>query len=268
MSDLIRAALATNAANLSLGSEVSRADNATFVRNPSHPIIYDANHVRDVTASTPEQIERLLVRVEREYAHAHHRRFDVDFRTPPEFSARLALEGYERNDELVMLLDGAPAGSPGDCDIRPVETQQDWAVYEYLRGRDWQDYASRHNRPPEPQVAASLFALARFRQPPVRHWIAYLEGEPAAYLSSWEGAGGVGQVEDLFALPQFRHRGLATALIHHCVADCRRHGAGPVAIVADAADTPKQMYAAIGFRPLTVVSHWLKRLPPVGNPSS
>lgn len=57
-----------------------------------------------------------------------------------------------------------------------------------------------------------------------------------------------------------RPRGVATALIHRAVADCRARGAGPVLIVADVDDTPKRMYAALGFRPLAVEQKYLLRL--------
>jgi predicted GNAT family acetyltransferase len=71
-------------------------------------------------------------------------------------------------------------------------------------------------------------------------------------LSSWPGENGVGQVEDLFTHPDYRHRGLATTLIAHGVADARARGAGPVLIIADPSDTPQQMYSAMGFRPLFI----------------
>ena len=58
----------------------------------------------------------------------------------------------------------------------------------------------------------------------------------------------------------YRHRGVATALIAHCVDDARAHGAGPVVIVSDPTDTPKHMYAALGFRPVALKRGWLKRL--------
>jgi predicted N-acetyltransferase YhbS len=60
------------------------------------------------------------------------------------------------------------------------------------------------------------------------------------------------QVEDLFVDEAYRHRGLATSLIHHCVRKRREAGAGPVVIVADPTDTPKRMYAAMGFAPVAV----------------
>ena len=44
------------------------------------------------------------------------------------------------------------------------------------------------------------------------------------------------------------------------MADCRTRGANPVAIVADVTDTPKHMYAAMGFRPVAVVHKYLLRL--------
>ncbi len=94
----------------------------------------------------------------------------------------------------------------------------------------------------------------------MQYYMAYVDGGAVAYCNSWEGINGVGQVEDLFTHPDFRHRGLASALIHHCVADCRRKGAGPVVIVADPTDTPKNMYAAMGFRPVALYSHYLKKL--------
>ena len=74
----------------------------------------------------------------------------------------------------------------------------------------------------------------------VRYWLAHDGNEAAAFLASWPGGNGVGQIEDLFTHPKHRHRGLATALIAHCVADARGRGAGPVVIIADPSETPAQ----------------------------
>jgi GNAT superfamily N-acetyltransferase len=261
MHELTARALDVDAANLALGHESFQAEGAAFVRNRIYPSIYDANHVTHVTASTPIEIDRLLARVEQEYDGIDHRQFDVDFRTPPSFIAPLALEGYERRDALLMLLEGDLAGSKPESQIRPLESEEDWREYGALKQLDWREHEQRIKKAPEPEVGAALFAVARLKQPPVQYWFACLDGRPLAYFNSWAGLDGVGQVEDLFAHPDFRHRGLATALIHHCVADCRGKGAGPVIIAADPADTPKNIYAAMGFRPIAVYSHYLKKLP-------
>lgn len=254
-------ALATDAGNFALGNETFVLLGATFLRNRASPDIYDANHVADARPTTPTQIEEFLSAVDREYAAAKHRRFDVDYRTPPEFVARLALEGYERDDGLISLLQGELLGpAPEECDIRPVETASQWEAYWELMLQDWHEHIAQQKRRPTDEIARQMFEVKRLKQPPVQYFLAYVKERPVAYFNSWAGIDGVGQVEDLFTLPRFRRRGIARALIHHCVADARAKGAGPVIIAADPKDTPKNIYAAMGFRPVAVQSHYTKHL--------
>ncbi len=255
-------ALAVNQAWQALGNERFRADGATFIRNRSLLDIRDANHVMQVAASTPQEIDRLLARVEREFAGFPHRRFDIDFTTPPELEARLVLEGYQRSDALVMLLESGPSGAAKPHDIRPVTDAADWDAYASLHDIDWREYRDRIKSPYDEKTAARMIKSRRTKTPPVRYWLACVDGESRAYGASWGGVDGVGQVEDLFTHPDFRHRGLATALIHHCVAEARKEGAGPVIIVADPSDTPKHMYAALGFRPVATMRDYWKAVEP------
>lgn len=261
MNDLVRRALAVNQDMLALGNEVFPADGATFVRNRSVPTIRDANHVAHVTARTLEEIDRLLARVEQEFAGYRHRRFDVDPLTPPEFEARLAHDGYQASDLMYMLLEGELQGEAKECDIRLVDTEADWEDYERLCRIDWRQPAPGLDRQGESWTAEEMFRNRRIKSPPARYWLAYVDGLPVSYLASWEGTEGVGLVDDLFTHSDYRHQGLATALIHRCVADCRvrLRRTGPVVIVADPHDTPKQMYAALGFRPVAIKrSYWKK----------
>jgi GNAT superfamily N-acetyltransferase len=242
---------------MALGNERFEADGATIIRNREIPQVHDANHVAHVTASTFEATERLLERVELEFAGYRHRRFDLDFTTPPVLEARLALEGYRRRNALVMLLEGDLIGEAKPQHVREVTDDGGWRMYTALYDVDWREFRQRIDTPFDERVAEAMMWSRRSKAPPARYWLAYMEGHPRAYCASWEGAYGVGLVEDLFTHPDFRHRGLATALIHHCVADCRERGAEAVAIVADPDDSAKQMYAAMGFRPVAVVrSYW------------
>ena len=260
MSDLTRRAVATDYGFMALGSERFDAEGATFIRNASVPLIRDANQVISVGASSANEIDRLLARADREYTGSPHRQFRIDFTASPEFEARLVLEGYERKDTLVMLLEGDLIGAAKPHDIRPVESEADWQAYSSLHEIDWREYAEKIPGGADMAVAEQMMRCRRAKSPPVRYWLAWADGQPRAYLASWEGTDAVGQVEDLFTHPEFRHRGLATALIHHGVAEARKEGAGPVVIVADVADTPKQMYAAMGFRPVAVSRTYWKKL--------
>ncbi len=253
------AGLALRAINeqIALGNEQFQAEGATFIRNRSIPEKYYANHVEQVTASSRDEIARLIDRVDVEFEASSHRCFYVDKSTPLEFEAWLVSESYERMDELVMVLTGDLLSVPKPHEIRHVESDADWHAYLGLV-----EVLEQEDAPPEGQRTAvqqeKFLASKREICPPVKYWMAYLDGEPKAFFSSWTASNGVGVVDDLFTHPDYRHRGLATALIHHSVSDCRKQGAGPVVIVADASDTPKHIYAAMGFRGLTTTYEYVK----------
>lgn len=256
--ELIRRAVAVNWHNLALGHEVFQTAGAFFVRNRSLPSIYDANFVFGMTASEPHDIDRLLTATHDAYAHARRVTFRIDPFTPPAFEARLALDGYSRSEAIVLVLSGELHTKPTRCDTRPIETDADWHIYMDLKRLDWQEHAARIGVAPSAAVADGLFSSSRLKCPPVQYVLAYDEGQPAGFCSTWKGTAGVGQIEDLFVHPAHRHRGLATALIDRCVATARRQGAGPMAIVADINDTPKEMYAALGWVPVAVCRQYGK----------
>jgi GNAT superfamily N-acetyltransferase len=175
-----------------------------------------------------------MARIEREYAGCRHRQVVVDPETPAEFEARLVLDGYDDVEaSLVMLLEGELRAAPRAHPIRRVETEADWQAYARLKRLDWAERAARLGLGPLPEVAEGLVAAYRAKTA-LRYWLALADGEARGFFSSWEGPDGVGQVEDLFVEKPFRHRGLATALLHHTVADARAHGARPIVIIADA----------------------------------
>lgn len=257
---LIRAICETVAGFLELGNETFDAEGARFVRNRATPRRYDANHVGRIRCE-PAHIDALLARADPEYAGYDYRRFDTDPLTPPALVARLVLEGYVPAPEIHLLLEGELRTHPQPCDIRPIDGDAAWDAYARLEALDWQESTARQGRPFEPDILGESTASKRAKAPDVRYWLAYAEGVPVAYCCSWPDADGVGMVEDLFTRADYRHRGIATALIARCVDDARARGAGPVVIGADPTDTPMRMYAALGFRPLVVTTQYFKRMP-------
>lgn len=259
-SDLLQRVSDTTAAYLELGCETFEAEGARFVRNRAYPTIWDANHLSHIRSEGDAQFERLLARAEVEFAHCRHRRFDVDPGAPAQFAARLVLEGYAGDEMLELLLEGELTAVAKQADIREIATDRDWALYAELQEMDFRETVARQGRPFFPEVAAAFLDIKRSRVGVVRYWLAYVDDAPRAYFSSWPGTNGVGMVEDLFTHAEYRHRGIATSMIAHCVADARARGAGPVVIGADPTDTPKVMYAALGFRPLLVARRYIRHL--------
>jgi GNAT superfamily N-acetyltransferase len=258
VTDWGRAAIRVDQAHEALGHRMFEAAGAVFVRNPALPDIHIANYVRSVTAASPDEIEALLGRAEREFAGCPHRCFEVDLDTPPPFEGRLVFEGYEARVFVLMVLEGGLHGQPRAADLRVVTDERGWAEADRLKKLDWAEARARLGRDLFPQVGERLALAARLKSPPDRKWLACVDGDARGMASAWSGTDGVGQVEDVFVEPAYRHRGLATALIDRCVADCRAGGAGPVVIVADAGDTPQTMYAAMGFRPVATKRRYVR----------
>jgi GNAT superfamily N-acetyltransferase len=247
--ELIARVCETIQAYLALGCERFEACGATFIRSLTTPTRYDANTIGLIRDAS--QVDELLARADIEYAHLPFRNFHLDPLTPPQVEARLALAGYARwSNHLVMVLEGDLRAEVSPFDIREVVSESQWQDYYRLMVMNVIGDLERLGQPPPPQQEMEQLITYIRNKKGLHTWFAYSEGIACAFLSSWSGANGVGQVEDLFTHPDFRHRGMATALIAHGVAHARAGGAGPVVIIADPSDTPKEMYATMGFRPL------------------
>ena len=81
-----------------------------------------------------------------------------------------------------------------------------------------------------------------------------------AYGASVLCANGLGMVEDLFTLPTFRKRGIATAIIARAIAHVRQQDAAQILIGAHTTEPPKRLYAALGFAPVCVTREYIKHI--------
>lgn len=71
-------------------------------------------------------------------------------------------------------------------------------------------------------------------------------GRPAAMATlRWHAA--TAQIEDVYTLPDARGRGHARTVLTHALRVAQEHGHTTIFIIADADDTPKELYARLGF---------------------
>jgi GNAT superfamily N-acetyltransferase len=247
---------------LACGHETVAGAGARFVRDPRVPVIYDANFAHSVRASSPAECDALFAEADRVYAGLGHRQFFWDPETPESFEARLQLDGYTPTHEIILALEGELRQRGPRVELRPAESDRDWQILEDLCWLDHCEEAEKgFHAPWDREVTRQIVLAKRVKGPAVRYFLATVDGADCAFFSGWPGENGVGQVEDLFTLAAFRGRGIGTALIAACVDDSRARGAGPVLIGARMNDTPKHLYAALGFRPLCVQRMYLKTEP-------
>ncbi|HTO52576.1 MAG TPA: GNAT family N-acetyltransferase [Myxococcota bacterium] len=257
--DLLVRAYSTIAGWLAHGHETRTQPLAQLVRDARTPVVYDANFICDVRARTPDEIESLLEAADSMYRGLGHRLYLWDPGMPLEFEARLQLEGYEADEQVILVLEGALAAQGPKLDLRKAQSDADWETIYALCRLDHEEEAEKGFHDPwDESVTRQLVTSKRVKAPDVQFFLARVDGVDCAFFSAWPGENGVGQVEDLFTRSDFRGRGIGTALIARCVDDARARGAHAVLIGARPNDTPKHMYAALGFRPLCVERRYLK----------
>ena len=260
MDELVVRACATLTHYRAYGNEVLEESAALFVRNGELPTIYDANCGARARAESPEEIEALLARSDEVFANFAHQRWFCDPLTPPAFEATLVLAGYEIDATLQLVLAGELRASPPALNIRLAESDEDWESLTRLHRLDHLEEAQKFDRAPYTlETTRDLVLSKRPKGPRLRFWLVRIDEVDCGFFSSMPGENGVGLVEDLFTQPDFRGRGIATALVAHAVEDARQRGAGPIVIGALPEDTPRRMYQAMGFRPLCVTRAYLKR---------
>jgi GNAT superfamily N-acetyltransferase len=243
-----------------LGNTVVELPHGRIVLNPAHPDVWDANHLDSVKAERPQEVEELLESMERHLAHTPWRVVHTDPFTPESFTARLALDGYVEQPAVIQMVLHGPLEAPAAGSIVPVRTEADWATLAALVRRDHEEGARTGGHLLSPELSASVVAAYRAKDGPYRFHLVHLDGQPVAYGALAVAPSGAGMIEDLFTLPAFRRRGIASALIAYFAADLAARQCSCVFLGAIVGEKPRHLYAKLGFRPLMLTRCWVRRV--------
>jgi GNAT superfamily N-acetyltransferase len=231
-----------------LAADVTEKLGASFLRSDRATSDSSANSVRRIRLQAEGNVDALFAELDRFYAHLPFRAVRTDpFTTPGSIEARLLLEGYSCHSEIIMAAEGTLSGKPGCADIETIRDDDGWAALKRLKAED------------VGSTANESVALDRRRGEVFTWYLASVDGRFVGHLSQ-RTKDELGYLEDLFVSPEFRLRGIATALLHHAAEAARNEGARIIFLPCSAEDTPKTMYFRIGFRPIYTFRNYLKRV--------
>ena len=242
-----------------LGHSSVQRRHCRLVSDPEHPEVWSANHASGVRATTPTEIDEALEEIETAFGHSRYRVVDTDAFTPAAVLARLALDGWqERPAVIVMALTGPMAPiETVRFEFRAVETVEDWSELRRLHDLDVSE-EGRASSAHSPEVAAGLFEGTAKKARSGRIFLAGLDGQACAYALAVPAPGGFGFIDDVFTDPAYRKRGVGSGLVAHCVEHLRAEGCATAFLTALASDTPKRLYARLGFAPAMLARRWVK----------
>jgi ribosomal protein S18 acetylase RimI-like enzyme len=92
---------------------------------------------------------------------------------------------------------------------------------------------------------------------PTQYFAAEVDGKLVAHAELYS-EDGIGQVENVVTLPDYRRRGLARALVLRGVEESHAAGNELTFLVADADDWPQQLYEKLGFETVGRYARFLR----------
>lgn len=270
-SELVQLVVQTYNFHSQLGVTRHVLPHAVATLDTDHPDVWSANKVTGLRASTASEFEAMLAAMDKLYAWSSYRHVVLDPFTPAICAARLAMLDYEQTAVFVqMVLQGSlQIGQliPENLQFEPVRSEQAWHKLLHLVLADHAEGGHTQAATMAPETSHGIVADYRRKASHCTFYVATLKGTACGYGSATNAPplgrtsgkqSGMGMVEDLFTVPEFRRQGVASALIQHCVNHCRTQGAGPVLIGSHSNAQPKHLYQRLGFEPICLTRNWMR----------
>jgi GNAT superfamily N-acetyltransferase len=240
-----------------LGSDSHDLGAATLMAHsgaPSHPL---GTFLQNLRPRDPDKLDAVLEAAAK-ILRCPCPRIVLDTAAPHWVCALLVERDWRIEHQLQLVLPAElrlPAARDGH--VRPLtDIDDDWAALRRLFRQDHIEEDEKAGRPVRPESATDdAITLRRgLVQEKAQYFVAEENGRLTGFVCSWPGDDGMGVIEDVFVHPDGRSRGLATSLITSAVRHARRDGPRPLVIGSDPDDTPKHLYARLGFVPTAVTT--------------
>jgi GNAT superfamily N-acetyltransferase len=243
MRELERAVAFQRTLNARLAERTERTRHGTARFVDSLPRVRWLNAL-DVDLGARATAEELARDAERAQAAAglEHRRLVIDDRLGREVEADLQARGWTMERLLVMPFcgGGRDVDTSAVAEVAAAEVEPAWAMGIRSEGRD-------------EETVRQLVAAQHLRRlaVDVTYFAARVDGGIASYCELFSD-GATAQIESVMTLPEFRGRGLATAVVSAALAKARDANTLTF-LVADDEDWPKDLYAKLGFAPVGTI---------------
>lgn len=235
-------------------TRVERSPFGTALFNDDFPSYWDGNFLR-VERPTNATADQLIAEADRLYEGFAHREIVVpDEAAGSRLAATFGREGWEI-DRLVFM---ARRREADRAPVAPVEESTFDEAYPLMVE------TNLHSHGGMTQEAAETNATIRRLFVDVtgtRFFVCRVDGELAGLCELYVHDG-VAEIDDVNTLERFRGRGIASALVGHAVLEASDRGADLIFLIADDADWPKELYAKLGFDPVS--RFWQFTKPPAG----
>jgi GNAT superfamily N-acetyltransferase len=172
-----------------------------------------------------------------------------DEETAARIEAEARARGWTVEREVVMDLQREPDRIVDKPPVREGTRAEMLALIDLWFGEEFTSQG--------PEALAQLSEYAR-REWEARPSRAFVAGDAQAMTKIWSDER-TAQIEDVYTAPEARGQGYARALVTRAIHEARSDEHALIFINADADDTPKELYARLGFDPLAHMTRVVRR---------
>jgi ribosomal protein S18 acetylase RimI-like enzyme len=221
--------------------------------DPRFPLIYDSNRagvLQGVTDLTLGEVRNELLPA-LEWAGSPHEH--IEFWASQEAPAveQIRAEGAEEKHDVVMLFEGsAPRTAAEEPEMREIVDPDGQFLQWYRASRD--EFGERPEYTPE--VVEQLFQrdIEVFVPRGMRFFAGFIGGAKVG-LAALQSVAGVGYISTVVTMPEFRRRGVGSALVRRVVEEGLSTGDKLVHLLAEEDSPPQRLYERLGFRVVSTV---------------
>ena len=217
------------------------------------PLIYDANRagvLEDVFDLTLEEVRKeLLPALEWAGSPHEHIEFWAGQRSPA--VGQIRAEGAEEKHDVVMVFERDLSRPERDgVEVHEIVHLDAGFLQWYRASRDDFGEAPEYT----PDVVDQLFRrdLEAFVPGGMRFFAVSIGGARAG-LAALQSLTGVGYISSLVTMPEFRRRGVGSALVRRVVDESLTAGDELVHLLAEKGGAPQRLYEQLGFRVVSTV---------------
>ena len=214
--------------------------------------VHDLNFLRadDAGEATAEELAAEADRVQGAFGIGHRRVNLRDAETAARLEHRFTALGWEPQRFVLMALRREP-DKPAAVEVLEVDEPT-------LRPL-WAEATRRFPHGKDEEVVQQILEHRRLvaEALPTRYFAVEAAGELVAHAELYS-LGGVGQVENVVTLDEYRNRGFARALVLRAAAASRETGNDLTFLVADADGWPQQLYEKLGFETVARYARYLR----------
>ncbi|HEX2090704.1 MAG TPA: GNAT family N-acetyltransferase [Actinomycetota bacterium] len=216
-------------------------------------LIYDANRagvLEEVGDLTLAEVRKELLPA-LEWAGSPHEHIEFWAAQNAPAVDQIRAEGAEEKHDVVMLFEApGPAPRHDEPEVREVvDLDQDFLDW-YRASRD--DFGEQTDYTPEVVDQFYRRDLDVFVPRGMRFFVGFV-GRRKAGLATLQSVAGVGYLPSVVTMPEFRRRGVASALVRRVVDESLSSGDGLVHLLAEKDGAPQRLYERLGFRVVSTV---------------